>query len=113
MVRSQSAGWNDAVNVGMMLELLIPGVQNAEESDLRAQMFWVAGDLKQCLRTGLKQEAVDLAFVLQRQRRKLPRQGEDHVDIAGGQQFFPPRFEPAITCIGLAFWTMPVSARVE
>jgi hypothetical protein len=32
------------------------------------------------------------------------------VDVAGGQQFFTPRFEPAIPCISLAFWAMPVSA---
>src|ERR1035441_5150347 len=42
----------------------------------------------------------------------LPRQCEDHVDVADGQQFFAPRFEPAIPCISLAFWAMTVSTGV-
>jgi hypothetical protein len=36
MVARQTAGSNDAVNVGMMLQLLIPRMQNAEEADLGA-----------------------------------------------------------------------------
>jgi hypothetical protein len=36
----------------MMLELLIPGVKDAEETDLSAKPLRVAGDLKQCLGAG-------------------------------------------------------------
>src|SRR5437867_3538831 len=37
VVRSQAAGWNHTVDVRMMLEFLVPGVQNAEETDLGAE----------------------------------------------------------------------------
>ena len=73
------------MNVRMMLELLIPGVQDAEEADLRAEVLGVAGDLKQCLGAGSEQQTVDLAFVLQRQWRKLVRQSKDHMNVRCGQ----------------------------
>src|SRR5579859_2481847 len=46
VVRSQTAGGNHTVNVRMMLEFLIPGVQDTEESDLRAETLRIAGDLE-------------------------------------------------------------------
>src|ERR1700674_6063879 len=94
----------------MMLELLVPGVKDAEESDLRAEVLRIAGDRKQCFGTDPKQQGIDLAFVLQGQRGKVSWQRKDHMDVAGGQQVCRPRFKPAITCIGLTLWAMPVSA---
>ncbi len=52
MVRGQTAGWNHTVNVRMMLEFLVPGVKDAEESDFRAETLGIAGDLKQRLGAG-------------------------------------------------------------
>src|SRR5277367_5583157 len=43
VIRSQTAGGNHTMNVGMMLEFLVPGVEHAEESDLRAEMLRIAG----------------------------------------------------------------------
>jgi hypothetical protein len=60
--------------------------------------------------TGLEQQGINLAFVLQRKRRKLPRQCENHVDVAGGQQLLFPRCEPAVAGIRLALWAVPVAA---
>ena len=100
------------MNVRMMLEFLVPGMQDAEESDLGAQMLRVAGDLDQRFGAGPEKQGIDLAFVLQREWRKLPRQGKDHVDVARGQQFLFPRCKPAVAGIRLAFRAMPVSAGV-
>jgi len=84
VVRSQPASWNHTVDVRMMLEFLVPGVQDAEEADLRAEALRIACGLKQCLGAGPEQQGIELAFVLQRQRGKLTRQGKDHVDVARG-----------------------------
>lgn len=40
------------------------------------------------------------------------RQREDYVDIAGGQKVPAARIEPAVTGVGLALRTMPISTRV-
>ena len=78
-------------------------MQDAEEPDLSTEMFGVPGDLEQ--------KAVDFALVLQRQRSQLMRQGEDNMDVRYGQKIPAAGIEPAVTGVGLALWTMPVSAR--
>ena len=46
MVWSKSAGSQHAVDMGMVLQTLIPGVEHAEETDLRAKMPGIASDLQ-------------------------------------------------------------------
>ena len=48
-IRRQAAGGNHAVDMRMMLQFLVPGVENAEKTDIRTQMFRVFGNLDQCL----------------------------------------------------------------
>ena len=65
-VGSQTAGRNHAVDVRMMQELLIPGMQHAEEADIGAQTFWVPGHPEQGFGAGSKQQVVDHLLVLER-----------------------------------------------
>ena len=46
VIERESAGGNDAVHVRMKLELLVPGVQHAEEADLAPEMSGVASDFE-------------------------------------------------------------------
>ena len=112
MVGSESAGGNYAVNVRMMLQLLIPGMEHAEEADLGTQVTRIAGDLQEGLRAGAKQQVVDHPLVLQCQRSQFLREREDDMDIVRGQQFPSPRLEPALAGVALALWAMPVATRV-
>lgn len=45
MIRSEAAGSDDAVDMGMKLQSLIPGMKDAEEADLCTQMARSARDL--------------------------------------------------------------------
>src|ERR1039458_5796482 len=54
MVRRQSAGRDNTMNMRMMLEFLVPGVEDAEEPDLDAETLRITGDLKQCLGAGAR-----------------------------------------------------------
>ena len=112
MVGSETAGGQHAVDMGMMLQSLVPGMEHTEEADLGSKVPGIAGDLQQRGRTGAKQQVVDQPFILQCQRSQFPRQGEDDVHVAGGQQFPFPRLEPAQAGVALAPWAMPVAARV-
>ena len=98
------------MNMRMMLQVLIPGMQHAEEADVCAEVPLVASYRQQRLGAGPKQQTVDLALVLQGQRRQLARQREHHVRIRDRQQFLSARFQPAVARIGLALRTMPVPA---
>src|SRR5271156_6848931 len=112
MIRSDAAGGNDAVDMGMKLQALIPAMEHAEETDLGSEMPRIASDLKQRLGTGVKEQVVDQPLVLQSERGQFPRQSEDGMDIAGGQQFPFTRLEPAQARVALAPWAMPVSAGI-
>src|SRR5450755_19805 len=43
------AARNKKMDVRMVQQVLSPGVQHAQETDLRAQMLWIGGDLTQRL----------------------------------------------------------------
>ena len=94
MIRSETAGGNHAVHMGMMLQSLVPGVEHAEEADLGSKMPGIAGDLQQSRSTSVKQQVIDQPFILQGERSQFPWQGEDDVHVAGGQQLSFPRLEP-------------------
>src|SRR4051794_9989140 len=61
----------------MMLQLLSPGVQHAEEANIGSETLWVPGDLDQRLGAGAEQQIVDDFLVLQCQRSQFVRQGKD------------------------------------
>ena len=52
------------MNMGMQAELLIPGVQYAEETNFRAEVSGIASDFEKGLRTGTQQQAIDELLVL-------------------------------------------------
>ena len=112
MIRSETAGGNDAVDMRMKLQALIPAVEHAEEADLGTEVPRIAGDLKQGLSAGVKEQVVDEPLVLQCERGQFARQSEHGMDVAGGQQFPLARLEPASARVALASWAMAVSARV-
>jgi len=64
VIERESAGGDNAVDMGMKLELLVPGVKHAEEADLGPEMSGVASDLEKSFCTGTKQQTIDHFLVL-------------------------------------------------
>ncbi len=56
MVRGESAGRNDTVDVGMQEQVLSPGVERADDAYLRSQVFRIGGDFEQSLSAGGEQQ---------------------------------------------------------
>src|ERR1700692_4818680 len=100
------------MDMRVKLEFLIPGVQHAEEADLRTEVFWITCDLQKRFRAGAKQEIVDDLLILQGEWRQLARQCEDHMYIARREKLRAPRRKPAVASTGLTLRTVPVAARV-
>ena len=111
VVRSQAAGGQDAVDMRVEQQSLIPRVQDAEESDLGSEVPGIACDFQQCLCAGVKQQVEDNLLVLQGQRGDFAWQGEDGMHVARRQQFGFPRLKPAQAGVALTAWAMPVAAR--
>src|SRR5438552_2410468 len=99
------------MDMGMMLQLLVPTMEHAEEADFGAQMAGIACNFEQRLGTGPEQQTVDDLLVLQGQRGEPVRKSEDHVHIGSGQQFPTARLQPTVAGVGLTLGTVPIPAR--
>src|SRR5687768_4517437 len=62
-VWSQASSWNDAMDMRMMLQLLVPGVEYAEEPDVGAESLWIASDFDEGFCTGPEQKVVNDSLV--------------------------------------------------
>ena len=85
MVARETAGSDDAVNMGMMLQLLIPRMQNTEEADVGAEAPGVGGNFDESLCAAAEQQSVDHFFVLQGQRRQLVGERKHHMSVRNRQ----------------------------
>src|SRR5271155_1778681 len=112
VVRRQAARRNGAVNMRMEKQVLSPGVQNADHTDLRTEVFGIACYFQQCLCAGGKQQVVKYARVVQRQHIEFVRHSEHDVEVAGREKLAFASREPMFTRLRLALRTVPVPARV-
>lgn len=95
------------------LKILPPGVEHAEETDLRPEVFRIGSNLQQRSGTGSEEKIVNNLLVLQSQPRELVRDREDHVNVFPWQQLRAACGEPLFTSVGLALRTMSRTAGVE
>ena len=79
-----TARWNHTVNVRMVDQVLAPGVQHAEETDLSAEVFGIGGELQQSRCTAAEQHPVKQSLVVERYLRQLARDRENHVNVGHG-----------------------------
>jgi hypothetical protein len=112
VIGREAAGGNDDMEMRMEIELLAPAMQDTEETDLRTEVFWIASDFQKGFRAGAKQEVVEDLFILQHERSQATRQGEDHVQVARGEQFSLTRRDPAFPCGSLTLRAVPISAAI-
>jgi hypothetical protein len=100
------------MQVGMMEQVLTPGVEHGEKANLRTQMLGISGDGEQGLRRGLEQDAIQLSLVVIGDGGNLFWYGEDHVEVLGVQKLGLAILEPLSPGEGLAFWAMAIPAGV-
>src|SRR6266446_5030851 len=112
VIWSEAASGQHAVDMRMMLQSLVPGMEHAKEADLGSKVPGIAGDLQQSCSTGVKQQVVDQPFILQCERSQFPRQSEDDVHVVRRQKFPFPRLKPAQARVALTLGAVPVTARV-
>ena len=74
-VRSEAAGGEHAVDMRMMLQSLVPGMEHAEEADLCTEVTGIASDLQQGCSAGVKQQVVDQHVYSARRAERVPVAG--------------------------------------
>jgi len=109
-VESQSAGGNDVVDMGMMLKVLSPGMQYAEESDIGSEVLGIASQFEHGRGAGSIEQIVEQTLVLENKRGQIMRQRKDEVEVRHGQQFCRARRQPFCARVPLALGAVPVAA---
>ena len=98
------------MDMGMVLEVLPPGMEHAEESDVGSQVLGIACKLEHRRGTGAVEQVVEQPLVLENKSRERMWQGEDDVEVRNGQQFGRARGEPLGTRVPLALGAVPIAA---
>ena len=73
VIEREPAGRNNAVDMRMNLELLVPGVEHTEKADLSSEMCGIASDFEKSFCASTKQQTIDHFLILQGQRSQLRR----------------------------------------
>ena len=73
MIGRETARRHDTVNMGMQEQVLPPGVQDGDHSDLGPEVLGIGCDFQQRLRGGREQQIVKQARVLHSQDIQLVR----------------------------------------
>jgi hypothetical protein len=100
------------MQMGVMVQVLAPGVEHGEAPNLRAEMLGVLGNVLECLGDGAKEQPIELAGVLQRQGTQVVRQGKDDMRVGGFKQLTFPGREPRRLRRAMTFGAAPVAAGV-
>ena len=94
------------------LQSLPPGMQDAQEADLRTEVFGIGRDLDQRCGTGFEQELEENSLVLPDEWNQRVGHAEDEVVIVNRQQLLLAGCQPLVTSVGLALRAMTIAARV-
>ena len=111
-IRGDSATWDNAVDVWMMVQILTPGVKHCKEADLGTQMLSVSCYREKSLGNGTEEKVVDQLLVLKGQRAEAIRERKHYVEIRHTKELFLPRLKPRCPGSCLALWAMAIATGV-
>src|ERR1700674_580979 len=100
------------MQMGMMLQILPPGVEYGKKADLGAQMLGIGSDGAQGLGRGMEENAIDSPLVLEGDVGDLFRHRKYNVKIGNLEKFGLPVLDPLGARQGLAFGTVTVGTGV-
>ena len=109
-VLAEPSSGDDAVDVRVEEELLVPRVKHGGESRCGTQLS--AADLEHGLDDGLEEEVIGLARIAEKQRMQRVGHGEDQVEVGNGQEVAHLSFDPASPVQVLALGAVAVATRV-
>ena len=98
------------MQMGMMLEVLAPGVQQGGDADVGAEVPGIGRNGGERIGCGSEQQSVDLGLVLVGDGTEGGRQREHHVEARHRQQFGFARLKPRLRGWPLALRAVPVAA---
>ena len=86
-------------------------MQHAEKANLCTKVPRIASDFEKGFGAGTNEEIVEDLFVVQHQGGQLPREGKDHVQLAGRQKFSATSSNPPCAGRSLTLRAVTIAAR--
>src|SRR6266851_9483731 len=83
-IESQTSRGNDVVYMGMMLEVLSPGVEHAEESNIGTEMLGIASEFEQRSGAGAEEQIVEQPLVLEDESEARPLPSTSVAEVSNG-----------------------------
>ena len=115
-IRTEPPARYHQVQMGVKVEVLIPGVQDCREAQLGPQALIIPGKLEvkleESLGGALKEEIEHECRVAPGQGLEFVGQGDHQVEVGDGQKSLPARRQPLGVLEALALGTMAVAAGV-
>ena len=95
-VRGESAPGDNAMDMGMVPEVLAPGVQNPDTADLCAEMFRVLSKLRKGFGDRTEEKIVQDLAVQGDQGMEFGGESEDHMEICNGEEILRAGLDPSL-----------------
>jgi hypothetical protein len=105
-----TATGDEAVDVGVIMELLGPGVQNRKDTDGTPHEAVIAGNVDDGLGGGLHQQRIAVTLVGAQDLTQLLGYGDGDVKVGAGQHLELAGLEPALGVGGVALGAAAVLA---
>ena len=111
-IGTQPTARDHNMQMGMKVEILIPGVEHCREADLGPQALIVPGKLQEGAGSGCEEEIEDEFLVEQGQGVEFVGQGDHQVKVVSWQESLPTFFQPLCLLEALALGTVAIAAGV-
>lgn len=108
----QSAGGNDAVHMHMIIQFLIPCMENLDDTGDGAEILFISGQFQEGFGTASVEQAVQKLLVTVDEGIKFVREGKHHMEIRCVNDLSPAFIHPDFFQDTLAFGAVPVTAGI-
>jgi hypothetical protein len=92
----EAAGGDQAVDVGVLVEVTAPGVQGHEDAGQSAEELGIGAQGEQALAGAVEEDAVEPGTIEAPQGKQDVRQGEDDVEVLARQKLLQLRLDPGL-----------------
>lgn len=109
-VTGQAVPGNDAVDMGMVVQLLAPGMEQLDDAWHGTKVFFIRRKLENGLRYALMQERIKHILVRIDHGIQFGRYGCDKMEVSGVDHFRSPAVDPGLLENGLADRAVAIAA---
>lgn len=112
VVRSQPAAREDAVHMDMVLQFLVPGMEDLDDPGLNAKIFLICAQFQECFSAALMEQAVKELLIAIDQGIEFVGERKYYMEVRGIHDFRPAFIHPDLFEDSLTVGTVPVPAGI-